>query len=173
VTRFVWQSAKLREKSFDPVRRTGIMNNFFRVFLTVAVLLVLGINRSEATQSGAAEAALEKASLFALGGIGAAGTMSPGERALREILANRDAIARMERLLTTATPAGRLYALLGLRLKDRALYNRGVEQLRPTDAKVETARGCMLSQDAFGDLVKEIERGQYDTFLERKWPAGM
>jgi hypothetical protein len=28
----------------------------------------------------------------------------------------------------------------------------------------------MLSQDPFGDLVKEIERGQYDTFLDRKWP---
>jgi hypothetical protein len=110
--------------------------------------------------------------MFALGGIGVAGTMSPGERALREVLANPNAVARMERLLTNATPAGRLYALLGLRLKDRALYNRVIQELRATDAKVETARGCMLSQESFGDLVKEIERGQYDTFLERKWPEG-
>jgi hypothetical protein len=41
---------------------------------------------------------------------------------------------------------------------------------RTIDAKVETARGCMLSQESFRDLVKEIERGQYDTFLDRKWP---
>lgn len=169
---FVLQSAKLGEKSFDPVRRTGIMNKSIRLLVTLVVLLFQGTCRSGATEPGAAEAALEKASMFALGGIGVAGTMSPGERALREIFATRDAVARMERLLTTATPAGQLYALLGLRLKDRALYNRVVQQLRPTDAKVETARGCMLSQDPFGDLVKEIERGQYDTFLDRKWPDG-
>jgi hypothetical protein len=149
------------------------MNKLIRVLLTLVVILLSRPNRSGATESRPAEATLEKASMFALGGIGVAGTMSPGERALREIFATRDAVARMERLLTTATPAGQLYALLGLRLKDRALYNRVVQQLRPTDAKVETARGCMLSQDAFGDLVKEIERGQYDTFLDRKWPAGM
>jgi hypothetical protein len=35
---------------------------------------------------------------------------------------------------------------------------------------VETARGCMLGQESFRDLVKEIERGQYDSFLSRKWP---
>ena len=149
------------------------MNKFIR-FLPILVLLALeGTTRSGATEPGGAEAALEKASMFALGGIGVAGTMSPGERALREIFATRDAVARMERLLTTATPAGQLYALLGLRLKERALYNRVVQQLRPNDAKVETARGCNLSQDSFGDLVKEIERGQYDTFLDRKWPHGM
>ena len=28
----------------------------------------------------------------------------------------------------------------------------------------------MVSQEFFRDLVKEIERGQYDTFLERDWP---
>jgi hypothetical protein len=148
------------------------MNKRIRVLLTLGVLLFQGANRTEAAEAGPAEAVLEKAGMFALGGIGVAGTMSPGERALREVLANRDAVARMERLLTNATPAGRLYALLGLRLKDRALYDRALQELRAIDAKVETARGCMISQESFGDLLKEIERGQYDTFLERKWPDG-
>jgi hypothetical protein len=149
------------------------MNKLIRVLLTLVVFLFLGTNLSEAAEAGAAEAVLEKAGMFALGGIGVAGTMSPGERALREVLANREAVARMERLLTNATPAGRLYALLGLRLKDRALYDRALQELRAINAKVETARGCILSQESFGDLLKEIERGQYDTFLERKWPEGM
>jgi hypothetical protein len=149
------------------------MNKLIRVLVTLVALLFQGTKRSEAAEPGPAEAVLEKASMFALGGIGVAGTMSPGERALREILANPNAVSRMERLLTNATTAGRLYALLGLRLKDRALYNRIIQELRPVDAKVETARGCMLSQESFGDLVKEIERGQYDTFLDRKWRDGM
>jgi hypothetical protein len=149
------------------------MNNVIRFLVAVVALLFLGTNRSPAAESGPAEAVLEKAAMFALGGIGVAGTMSPGERALREVLANPNAVSRMERLLSNATPAGRLYALLGLRIKDRPLYNRVIQELRATDAKVETARGCMLSQESFGDLVKEIERGQYDTFLDRKWPDGM
>lgn len=113
---------------------------------------------------------LQKAGSFALGGIGVAGTMSAGERALRDVLNQPNAVARLEALLSSASPAGKLYALLGLRLRDRAAYERALAKCRTIDAKVETARGCMLSQESFADLVKEIERGQYDTFLERKWP---
>jgi hypothetical protein len=113
---------------------------------------------------------LDSPGMFALGGIGAAGTMSAGERALRDVLHEPNAVARLESLLSSASPAGKLYALLGLRLRDRAAYERALEKCRAIDAKVETARGCILSQESFRDLVKEIERGQYDTFLERKWP---
>jgi len=28
----------------------------------------------------------------------------------------------------------------------------------------------MLGHESFRDLVKEIERGQYDSFLSREWP---
>jgi hypothetical protein len=76
----------------------------------------------------------------------------------------------LETLLPNASPAGKLYALLGLKIRDRAAYERALEKCRTLDAKVETARGCMLSQESFRDLVKEIERGQYDTFLAREWP---
>jgi hypothetical protein len=113
---------------------------------------------------------VESAESFALGGIGVAGTMSAGERALRAVLEKADAVTQLEALLPSATPAGKLYALLGLRIRDRAAYNRALEKCRTTDATVETARGCMLSRESFRELVKEIERGQYDNFLERQWP---
>jgi hypothetical protein len=119
---------------------------------------------------GEMEGGLQSAGSFALGGIGVAGTMSSGERALREILKNHDAVARLEALLSSASPAGKLYALLGLRIRDRAAYDRALERIHTTDATVETARGCILSREPFRDLVKEIERGQYDSFLEREWP---
>ena len=120
--------------------------------------------------SAATEGSLESAGSFALGGIGVAGTMSSGERALREVLKNQDAVAQLEALLPKASPAGKLYALLGLRIRDRAAYERALQKYSGTDATVETARGCMLSREPFRDLVKEIERGQYDSFLEREWP---
>ncbi|HSV63203.1 MAG TPA: hypothetical protein VLH83_07630 [Chthoniobacterales bacterium] len=113
---------------------------------------------------------LQSAGSFALGGVGVAGTMSAGERALRDVLKKPDAVARLEAMIPNASPAGKLYALLGLKIRDRAAYERALEKCRSTDAKVETARGCMLSQESFRDLLKEIERGQYDTFLDREWP---
>jgi hypothetical protein len=116
------------------------------------------------------DSGVEKAGTFALGGVGVAGTMSAGERALREVLKKPDAVAQLEALIPNASPSGKLYALLGLRTRDRAAYERALEKCRSTDAKVQTARGCILSQESFRDLLKEIERGQYDTFLQREWP---
>ena len=131
-------------------------------FLSAAVV--------RAEEISQAQLALSKTSSFALGGVGVAGTMSAGERALREVLKEPDAVARLERALPDATPAGRLYALLGLRIRDREAYQRALEKCRAIDTKVQTARGCMLGQESFRDLVKEIERGDYDSFLAREWP---
>jgi len=136
------------------------------IFGIAAVLFLTGICPARTDLDGG----LESAGSFALGGVGVAGTMSAGERALREVLKQPDAVARLEALLANASPAGKLYGLLGLRIRDRAAYERALEKCRSTDATVETARGCMLSREPFRDLVKEIERGQYDTFLEREWP---
>jgi hypothetical protein len=118
----------------------------------------------------APDSTLQKTGSFALGGVGVAGTMSEGERALREVLKEPDAIARLEDTLPNASPAGQLYALLGLRLRDRAAYQRALEKHVANDAKVQTMRGCILQREAFGDLVKQIERGDYDSFLSREWP---
>lgn len=117
------------------------------------------------------DASLQKAGSFAMGGVGVAGTMSAGESALRQILSGTEAVSKLESLISSASPAGQLYALLGLRSKNRAAYERALEKLKSVDAKVETARGCMLQQESFRDLVKEIDRGGYDTYLSREWPS--
>jgi len=137
--------------------------------LSALAVLALWVPSARSEQS-APEATLRKTDLFALGGIGVAGTMSEGERALREVLNEPGVTARLEKLLSDASPAGQLYALLGLRVRDRAAYERALGKLGTTNAKVQTARGCILSEEAFGDLVKEIERGLYDNFLAREWP---
>lgn len=136
-----------------------------RIFLFLAAVLLTAVRPAPAESGG-----LQSAGAFALGGVGVAGTMSAGERALREVLRKPDSVAQLEAMISKASPAGKLYALLGLRIRDRAAYERALEKCRTIDTKVETARGCILSQESFRDLVKEIERGQYDTFLEREWP---
>jgi hypothetical protein len=137
--------------------------------LSAVAILSLWVSFARSEQF-APEATLRKTEFFALGGIGVAGSMSEGERALREVLNEPGVTVRLEKLLSDASPAGQLYALLVLRVRDRAAYERALGKLRTTNAKVQTARGCMLSEESFGDLVKEIERGSYDNFLAREWP---
>jgi hypothetical protein len=116
------------------------------------------------------ETTLRSIDRFAMGGVGYAGTMSAGERALRQILKDRDAVLRLEGMIPNATPAGKLYALLGLRKMDPAAYARALETCQRTDTKVETARGCIIGHESFRDLVKEIDHGQYDASLAHEWP---
>ena len=92
------------------------------VFSAVASLLIVA-----APLHAAPETALQKTTTFALGGVGYAGVMSEGERTLREILKEADAPKRLASVLPNASAAGQLYALLGLRLRDRATYDRALE----------------------------------------------
>ncbi len=93
--------------------------------------------------------------------------MSEGERCLRNLLANPDATAKLEGLLTKATPAGQLYALLGLRLHDRAAYERAAKDFHAPDGEVETIGGCIISHTPFKQLLDRIKAGQYDQALTR------
>ena len=117
-----------------------------------------------------ADSTLRKASSFAMGGVGVAGTMSQGERALREVLKQSDAVARLESILPQASPAGQLYALLGLRTRDRNAYREALMKYGQSDAIVKTMRGCLLGQESFAALVNQIEHGDYDASLSRDWP---
>ena len=110
---------------------------------------------------------LEHAKFFALGGIFEDGRMSEGERGLRALLGSSDASVRLQSLVAHASPAGRLYALLGLRLRDRAAYTPALEMLRHEDVQVETMRGCIVGRESFRALVSEIEHGRYDASLSR------
>src|SRR6266705_6591931 len=104
---------------------------------------------------------------FALGGIGVAGTISKGESALRTILDAPDAVIQLERMLPHATDAGRLYILVGLRMRDRSAYKRAFDSYSQHDGTVETVQGCMISRKSFQALMREIDRGEFDGRLKQ------
>jgi hypothetical protein len=139
--------------------------------LCIGVSVFLCAAFVQAEQRSDPDSVLRKTSSFALGGVGVAGSMSEGERALREVLKDADATARLEKMLPGASPAGQLYALLGLRLRDRVAYKPALDKYGANDAKVPTMRGCILQRESFRDLVRQIEHGDYDSFLSREWPA--
>jgi hypothetical protein len=110
---------------------------------------------------------LRRIESFAVGGIGVAGTMSEGERSLRNLLEDPVATVKLEGLLTKATPAGQLYALLGLRLHDRAAFERAAKDFHMPDVEVETIAGCIIWHAPFKQLLDRIKAGQYDQALTR------
>ena len=106
---------------------------------------------------------LERTQLFALGAIYEDGRMSEGERALRAILREPDATRQLEAMLLRASPAGRLYALLGLRLRDRAVYARVLRTLPKEDAQVRVMRDGIIRAASLQAVVSEIQHGKYDS----------
>jgi hypothetical protein len=133
------------------------MSRLHRI-LVVTLLLSAGIIRALAATTD-----LAHTQLFALGEIYENGRMSDGELALRAILRRSDATVRLEAILLHASPAGRLYALLGLRLRDRAIYARALRTFPHEDVQVEVMRGCVIRSESFRALVAEIQHGKYDS----------
>jgi len=100
-------------------------NRFLSIVACVSLLgLAPSVDANEDATRGSVSLAREN--VFALGGVGVAGTMSGGEKDLRAILKEADAVQQLQALLKNASPAGQLYALLGLRLRDRPGYEQAV-----------------------------------------------
>ena len=133
----------------------------------VPLKIVAAIALSLCAVSLARGSDVQDADKFALGGIGVAGTISKGESALRTILAAPDAVTQLEKMLPQATDAGRLYILLGLRMRDRSAYKRAFESYAKHESIVETVRGCMISRESFQALMREIDRGNFDILLKQ------
>jgi len=133
----------------------------------VPLKIVAAIALSLCAVSLARGSDVQDADKFALGGIGVAGTISKGESALRTILAAPDAVTQLEKMLPHATDAGRLYILLGLRMRDRSAYKRAFESYAKHESIVETVRGCMISRESFQALLREIDRGNFDILLKQ------
>ena len=106
---------------------------------------------------------LSEIPLFAFGGIGAAGITSNGEIAFHSVFSSDTAEADFLQVLKTGTPQAQCYALLGLRLKNRAAFDEQVKQFTASKKQVNTCAGCMLGSSPMQSVVANIERGTYDT----------
>jgi hypothetical protein len=142
-------------------------NRSLAVLAYVSILsLTLFAGADEAAASPASNLAREK--VFALGGVGYAGTMSSGEKDLRAVLKETDSAQQLQSLLKNASPAGQLYALLALRLRDRPAYEQAVPAFRKRSDAISTMHGCIVIKEKMDGIVQQIERGDYDMALTRE-----
>ena len=82
---------------------------------------------------------LAKVELFAFGGVGYAGVMSPGEKDYRAILARSSAMADLERLYSSGNLQAKCYALVGIRKLNPQRFKELAESLRSSKEQVGTA----------------------------------
>ncbi len=110
---------------------------------------------------------LERAAFFAVGPISDGARTSDGEHALRAALGQADRVATFRRLVDSASPAGQLYALLGLRLSDAAAFTQALPAFTSREDRVETMIGCIGSDDQVRVIAQKIAHGDYDNILRR------
>ncbi|MFD0892746.1 hypothetical protein KBB96_15090 [Luteolibacter ambystomatis] len=103
---------------------------------------------------------LKSAQQFAIGGVGIAGTTSPAESALRALLNRPDAVAECKKLVSDATPAGKLYGLLGLKLKDAKAFEEAFPAFKDSKTAVSTASGCIPYETTIGKIASDIRDGK-------------
>jgi hypothetical protein len=134
--------------------------------ITGIVLSQLGISVGASPENSAARD-LAAAKSLAFGGVGVAGLMSEGERNLRAVLQQPNASQQLQAALAHATPAGKLYILVGLRRCDRAAYQKVFDSLSRPNDDVEVVRGCMVSNEPFRQLLSQFNDGRFDDYLSR------
>lgn len=139
----------------------------------VRILFIAGIALSQfailpatASEESAAQDVAAAKSL-AFGGVGVAGLMSEGERNLRMVLEQPAASQQLQAAFADATPAGKLYILVGLRRCDLAAYQKVFDSVGHPDEAVEVVRGCMISKKPFREVLSEIQDGRFDSYLSR------
>jgi len=142
------------------------MKTLITMIIAGIVSSQLGMSAGNSSEDSAARD-LAAAKSLAFGGVGVAGLMSEGERNLRAVLERPNASQQLQVALAYATPAGKLYILVGLRRCDRAAYKKVFDSLgRPND-DVEVVRGCMISKEPFHQVLSQVQDGRFDDYLSR------
>lgn len=105
--------------------------------------------------------ALTATTTFAIGGVGVAGTISPGEKDFRALLKEPDAVEKCQKLLTDATPEGQMYGLLGLKMKDETAFVAALPKYKGSKTTLREMAGCMMGTITMGELAARIEKDFY------------
>jgi hypothetical protein len=112
---------------------------------------------------------LEKSQCFRVDPAGVAGVIPNEMIALQRIMKRDDASAVLEELYSKGSPAGKLYALLGLRFVNKARYEELIPQLKQNTDKINTQSGCIIFDQTIKAIIGSMEAGNYDYYVQREF----
>jgi hypothetical protein len=104
---------------------------------------------------------LRTTSEFADASVGYGGVVPTQVVAWLTVLHDSDAEIHFLELLRTATPAGRIYALAGLRATNPKLFRDVAAPFRRDRVTVTTFFGCIVSEMTTSQLVAELDQGAW------------
>lgn len=135
--------------------------------LLLAILCSAGYAQNPLT---AAVQSISKTGIFAFGGVGFAGKTSQGEIDFRVIDSQPPTVAldEFEKVYATGDAAAKSYALVVIRQLDRKRFNEILQSLQDSQEKVMTMQGCILQKQKLADIVKTIDAGSYDGYLQAR-----
>ena len=125
---------------------------------------------SEPAGSNSVQNAYEQllsANCFAFGGVGYAGTISPGEVAFHVVLASTNALGLFEAILSNGTGEAKMYALCGIRRLNQKAFEDSAKVLKEADPKVKTMSGCLATEEDASVVIRRIADGTYDSYGKR------
>jgi hypothetical protein len=80
------------------------------------------------------------------------------KRALRALLKKPNASEKLSEFVRSASVAGQLYALLGLRLCDRPAFERAVPDFLRRDGIVTTMTGCIIYDEPVAAIARRSRK---------------
>ena len=144
----------------------------FRIFLFAFLLLRVAPASSQRPVEQSIQR-LAQVGTFAFGGVGIAGVTSQGEKDFRVIMAQPPdrALALFEELYKSGNLQAKCYALAGIRtLKAERFKELYAAAVQPWSGHVTTMQGCIMSSEHFRDIVRQIDKGNYDSWIKRNLP---
>ena len=87
-------------------------------------------------------------------------------RAFAVLLAEPDAAAAFGELLKRGRLAGQLYALCGLYLTNRPLFDRNMPRFQNRNGEVRRFYGCLLLAQPVGEIAPHIANGYWPSLLK-------
>ena len=128
--------------------------------MVISALLFSGIPQTTQTVDTTFER-LVKIEKFAFGPTGFVGAISLGEKDYKIILARPSAMADFERLYLLGNLPAKCYALVGIRRLNPQRFKELAQPLNSSKEHVVTMRGCIVSHESLGAVLKQIESGKY------------
>jgi hypothetical protein len=104
---------------------------------------------------------LAKVGVFAFGPVGFAAITSPGETDYRTVFNRSSALEDFEKLYSTGNLQAKCYALVGIHRLNPTRFRELIRPLLDSKETVNTMTGCILSREALGNVIKQIESGRF------------
>ncbi|QYY34781.1 hypothetical protein [Ruficoccus sp. ZRK36] len=111
-------------------------------------------------------AGTDQPGFFAFGGIGFAGSTSPGEIKFRQIFLSDDPEAGFRQWFDKGGGVGKAYAMVACYYLDHDRYDGMKERFRELHLQVPTMTGCIVGSINYEQLTESIEDGRYDEVVK-------